>query len=321
MQGNIQLNSNTPRFAVCLAAYNGMQFIQQQVQSILAQTGVELVIFISVDHSSDSTQEFVESWVQTEPRLRVLPGGQRFGGAAPNFFRLLREINFDGFDYVSYADQDDIWDTDKLAHAHAVLSARGVDGYSANVTAFWEDGRTMLVRKDQAQRRWDHYFEAAGPGCTYVMTHRLAIALQARLRQVPKLLEAIHYHDWLTYAFARSNQFGWVIDSNSKMQYRQHAQNQIGVNAGWRSFWARARKISSGYGFAQARLIAAVTQVEQPYFVKQALFRGRCGLWWLALQARQCRRKPVEQLFFFFSCLLTSFSLVSSEVKVDLTLR
>ena len=306
MHSETQLKAITPRFAVCLAAYNGMQFIQQQVQSILGQTGVTVVVFVSVDQSSDATQEFMEAWAQTELRVRVLPGGQRFGGAAPNFFRLLRDVSFEGFDYVSYADQDDIWDADKLERAHTVLRTRNVDGYSSNVTAFWDDGRTLLVRKDQAQQRWDHYFEAAGPGCTYVLTQRLALALQARVLAVPHLLKAIHYHDWLTYAFARANQFGWVIDSRSGMQYRQHAQNQIGVNAGWRSFWSRALKISSGYGFAQARLIALVTEAESPCFVKQGLLRGRYGLWWLALQARHCRRKPTEQLLFFFSCLLSA---------------
>lgn len=298
------LEASAPRFAVCLAAYNGMQFIEQQVQSILAQDGVEVVIFVSVDQSSDATQAFMEVWAETEPRLRVLPGGQRFGGAAPNFFRLLRDVNFDSFDYVSYADQDDIWDTDKLNRANVMLRSKNVDGYSSNVTAFWEDGRTLLVRKDQPQQRWDHYFEAAGPGCTYVLTQRLASALQERVREVSDWVGAIHYHDWLTYTFARANQFAWIIDSRPGMQYRQHALNQIGVNVGWRSFWSRARKISSGHGFEQARLIARAAQPEASFLVRQGLLRGRFGLCWLALQAHRCRRKPVDRLLFFFSCLI-----------------
>lgn len=39
---------SVPRMAVLLAAYNGMAWLQQQVQSILAQQGVQVALFISV---------------------------------------------------------------------------------------------------------------------------------------------------------------------------------------------------------------------------------------------------------------------------------
>jgi len=78
-----------PKIAILLAAYNGSTYIAQQLESILQQNGVDIQIFVSVDQSTDGTESFVATCASTESRLTVLPFGQRFGGAGPNFFRLL----------------------------------------------------------------------------------------------------------------------------------------------------------------------------------------------------------------------------------------
>lgn len=293
-----------PRFAVCLAAYNGMAFMVEQIESILQQKGVDLQMFISVDHSTDGTEERLAEWVLSEPRLTLLPLGQRFGGAGPNFYRLLREVDLSGFDYLSFADQDDLWNLEKLWRAHCLMTEQGAFGYSSNVTAFWPSGKSRLVNKAQPQRSLDFMFEAAGPGCTYVLQSSLALSLQQLVRGADAGLLRVGYHDWLIYAFARANNYPWVIDDWSSMQYRQHANNQIGVNAGWRSFWLRVRKMLLGHGFEQSLLIADLVHASSTPVVQYGLRGGRLGNLWLALRASQCRRKRLDQLWFFILCVL-----------------
>lgn len=300
----ITQNESPPRFAVCLAAYNGMFYIAEQVDSILLQKNIDLQIFISVDQSADGTEERLAEWALTEPRLTLLPFGQRFGGAGPNFYRLLKDVNLDGFDYLSFADQDDLWHPEKLWRAHRLMVSQSALGYSSNVTAFWPSGKTRLVNKSQPQRPWDFLFEASGPGCTYVLHARLALSLQQMVRGSGKKLQRVNYHDWLIYAFARANKYPWVIDDWSSMQYRQHANNQIGVNAGWRSYWLRVRKMMSGHGFEQALLISELIQAQSTPIVQRGLCAGRSGYLWLAMRAKQCRRKPVDQMWFFVLCVL-----------------
>ena len=297
-------DENTPRFAVCLAAYNGLEYISMQIESILQQKNVAVQIFISVDQSSDGTETCLEKWALSESRLTLLPFGQRFGGAGPNFYRLLRDVDLGGYDYLSFADQDDIWHPEKLWRAHCLMTEQGALGYSSNVTAFWPSGKTQLVNKAQPQRSLDFMFEAAGPGCTYVLKSSLALSLQQLIRGADKSLLRVGYHDWLTYAFARSHNSPWVIDSWPSLQYRQHAHNQIGVNAGWRSFWLRVKKILNGYGFDQSLLIADLIGASPLPVVQQGLRGGRLGYLWLALRAAQCRRKRIDQLWFFISCVL-----------------
>ena len=299
------MNSNTrrPSFAVCLAAYNGMLYVVEQVESILSQTNVDVHVFISVDQSTDGTESLLAQWALSEARLTLLPVGQRFGGAGANFYRLLRDVNISDFDYVSFADQDDIWPPEKLWRAHQVISNAGSDAYSSNVTAFWPDKRQVLIEKSQAQVRWDFLFEAAGPGCTYVMRKELARAIQALLTRRWVDAQHVGLHDWFVYAFARANGYRWVIDDYAGMLYRQHEKNQVGVNRGWKALLHRARKIFSGWGLTQSALIADLVGLGDDPFVRRWSGGSRTGLLWLACHAWQCRRRLRDKLLFALSCL------------------
>lgn len=297
-----------PLFAVCLAAFNGMAYITEQIESILLQKNVDLHVFISVDKSTDGTEDYLANWALSELRLTLLPTGRRFGGAGPNFYRLLRDIDLSGFDYLSFADQDDIWYADKLERAHLVMTEQNAGGYSSNFAAFWPSGKSRVINKAWPQKRWDFLFESAGPGCTYVLRSSLAVSLQETILNADSRLLCIDYHDWLTYAFARSHGAKWVIDNWPSMQYRQHSQNQIGLNSGWRSFWLRVKKILSGYGVAQSLLIAELVEASSLPVVEHGLRGGRLGYLWLALRARQCRRKRLDQLWFFISCVLLAMA-------------
>lgn len=292
------------RFAVFLAAFNGMAYIADQIESILLQKNADLQIFISVDESSDGTEACLTEWALYEPRLTLLPFGQRFGGAGPNFYRMLREVDIESFDYLSFADQDDLWHPEKLWRAHCLMTKQSALGYSSNVTAFWPSGKMRLVKKAQPQRPFDFMFEAAGPGCTYVLRSDLALPLQNLVRGADASLLLVGYHDWLIYAFARSNNYPWIIDSWSSIQYRQHANNQIGVNAGWRSYWSRVQKMLRGHGFEQSLLIADLVHASSTPVVQHGLRGGRLGYLWLALRSSQCRRKRLDQLWFFILCML-----------------
>ncbi len=302
-----------PRFAILFAAYNGVNFIPEQIDSILSQHGVDVKIFISIDKSTDGTESYFLKRSVSDSRLIILPFGERFGGAAPNFYRLLRDVDFSDFEYVSFADQDDIWNSMKLWRAHCLMTEQCSLGYSSNVTAFWPSGKTQLVNKAQGQRSLDFMFEAAGPGCTYVLRIFLALSLQNMVRGADDTLMRVGYHDWLIYAFARRNNYSWVIDDWSSMQYRQHANNQIGVNSGWRSYWIRVCKMISGHGFEQSFLIANLINAASTPVFKKGLKGGRLGYLWLAVHASQCRRRRLDQFWFFALCLLFAIAKPSDQ--------
>ncbi|MFZ4287013.1 glycosyltransferase [Variovorax sp. HJSM1_2] len=300
-----------PNILIVLAAFNGTAYLREQIQSILDQRGVQVHIVLSVDRSTDGTEALVETLVQEDHRITTLPFAQVFGGAAPNFFHLLREVDLNGYDYLAFADQDDIWLPEKLQRAHQRLTETGAAGYSSNVIAFWPSGKQVVVQKALPQKQWDFLFEGPGPGCTFVLSSALAHACQTLARQQTESLSPVVFHDWFLYAFARAKGYQWVIDPQPGMRYRQHGDNQVGVNSGLKPLLRRVAKIGNGWGFAQACLTAELVGLASDSFVSSWICGQRLGLLRLALHSAQCRRRTGDRLLFVFSCLWMALYLPS----------
>ena len=294
----------TPNIAVVLAVYNGAEWLSEQINSILNQKSVKVTIFISIDPSADGSEQLCNQLSKKNANIIVLSDEGKFGGAAKNFFRLIRDVDFSDFDYVSYADQDDIWYINKLINAVDKIIETKSDGYSSNVIAFWATGEQRIIKKSQPQREWDYFFEAAGPGCTYVMTIDLASQIKKTVVCNWQEVNKLALHDWYSYAYARANGFKWFIDPWPSMLYRQHLKNQVGVNYGWKAFLYRLQKIIGGWGIQQSALIAMLVGKSDTAFVKSWCGFERYGFLKLAFNANKCRRKPIDRVFFFFACLL-----------------
>lgn len=98
-----------PRISVCMAAYNGDQYIREQLQSILAQLSAEDEIIIVDDASTDQTcARIIEV---DDSRIRLVKNGNNIGIRA-SFERALRSASGE---IVFFSDQDDIWLRDKVA--------------------------------------------------------------------------------------------------------------------------------------------------------------------------------------------------------------
>lgn len=297
-------NSSLPRVAVLLAVYNGMKWLEDQVKTIMAQKGVEITLFISVDRSDDGSDKWCQNLADFDSRVVLLPTGQKFGSATQNFFRLLRDVDFSPFQYVSFADQDDIWADHKLLRATEYLESGRYSAYSSNVEAFWPNGKRRLINKSQPQCEMDHLFEAAGPGCTYVMVRDLVRDVQACLRNFPLEVSRVDFHDWFCYAFARGRGYKWYVDDSCFMRYRQHASNSVGVNAGLKPFIVRAKHIWAGNGIKQTELLLNVVYGgggEEAGFTIPA---SRLDFLKLAFTASRYRRRLRDRCFFSCFCIL-----------------
>lgn len=293
-----------PRIAVLLAAYNGRDWLPEQMDSILAQERVQVSVFVSVDRSSDGTETLVEQWADKDPRVVLLPSGERFGGAAKNFFHLLRTVDFSAFDYVSFADQDDIWHTDKLVCAHHKLLQDGASGYSSNVTAFWPDGRELLLDKAQPQCEYDFLFESAGPGCTFVLKIADATAFKAFLLDNWEAANRVELHDWLMYAWFRATNRRWFIDARPTLQYRQHATNQFGANSGLKAIRVRWQMLRESWYRGQIAQIMGLVGEFVPAASTGIACDGTVSRIFLLHNVRQLRRRQRDGLFLFFIILL-----------------
>jgi len=105
------MNNQAQRIvAVLLSTYNGEQYIEEQLISLLDQRCDDMVVHIRDDGSSDSTIQIIEAYQARYPEVFRVYHGNNLGSSL-SFYWLLQNVEAD---YYFFCDQDDIWRCDKL---------------------------------------------------------------------------------------------------------------------------------------------------------------------------------------------------------------
>ena len=293
------------KIAILLASYNGAKYIKEQITSILNQKEVDITIFVSDDLSTDGTINYLQDIYKDEKKLVYLEANQKFGGAAKNFYRLIKDVDFSDFDFISLADQDDIWYEDKLIRAIKNIEEKQIDAYSSNVLAFWEDGKQMVLEKAQPQAKYDYLFESAGPGCTYVLSQKLANDIKEFMIKNWEQINQIDLHDWLIYAYSRENNYKLHIDEIPTMRYRQHISNQVGANDGLNAKIKRLKLVFSSWYRDETKKIIKVLNLEDKYkFAKYILNKSYLNNILLVGYIFDFRRNIKDKIFLTLLVLL-----------------
>lgn len=253
-----------PKVLVLVACHNGAAWIGQQVESILTQDDVDLRVVVRDDGSSDDTLGEIARF-QGDGRMKLCAGRDSASSPAQNFLALIRDNPADGFDFIAFADQDDIWFRHKLARACRMLSdSRLACGYSSATIATWPNGRTAPLTHSARSTPADFLFEGAGQGSTYVLRADFYAEVRAFLISHRRLTERIHYHDWMVYALARSWGNSWLFDPSPSMCYRQHENNDTGARCTWAGVLMRLDRIRRGWYRDQLTAIASICVAAAP---------------------------------------------------------
>ena len=110
-----------------MCTYNGARFLREQLDSIVSQTYPIHELLVQDDCSTDDTCEIVMEYAARYPYIR-LERNERQRGVNLNFFDAMRKTTGD---YIAISDQDDIWETNKLAlQADAIGEKLLVSGIS-----------------------------------------------------------------------------------------------------------------------------------------------------------------------------------------------
>ncbi len=300
------------KIAVLMASYNGLVWLPEQLSSILNQQHVDISLYVSDDFSQDGSYEYLQQLSEQDERIRLLPLTNKFGTAGKNFYRLIQDVDVSGYDYIAYADQDDIWSLDKLIRHVKLIQQHGLDGVSSNVLAFWANGKQKLINKSQPQREFDYLFESAGPGCTFLMTPWLITELKRLLTDASSVAREVALHDWLAYAVCRASGRKWLIDEIPTVQYRQHMSNVLGANSGFNAKFNRMKKISEGWYRQEVLTVVTVcltlsTNNSLNYLknsLNNSVFKTRFNILSFVGKARRSFR---DRVFLAFSILVGLF--------------
>lgn len=286
-----------PRVAVVMATYNGVRYIEQQLQSLLRQQHVVVHVFFRDDGSTDGTLETVKRACERQPdALRLVRDGhgpQRSPGK--NFLLGVGAVDLDSYDYLALSDQDDVWLPNKLETAVQRLTETGADGYSSDL-AVWDGGhKVTYLEKGGRQTEYDYLFQTASAGCTYVLTRRAARAVQERVAPLISRLDQLTAHDLIVYAVVRSGGMRWVHDDRPLILYRQHGGNTYGAGNVLTRLRGKLRLIRNDwYGtIVQDAVLAA--RVEESFVAD--MFSGNLGARLCSLGALgKTRREPAARV-------------------------
>ena len=233
-----------PTVAVLLAAFEDHRFLALQLASICSQTHECYEVWVSRDCETDAITHVLTQHAPLfgADRFHVVAGPR--AGFVRNFLSLLDRADIQG-DYYAFADQDDVWEPDKLARAVAWLTdlrddvpavycsrTRLIDARDRNL------GLSPLC--DRPPSFAHALVQNIGGGNTMVMNGPArALVRRAGPRDVP-------YHDWWTYLLVTGAGGAVRYDPYPSVRYRQHDRNDLGTNKGGRGSVAGVRRLLNG---------------------------------------------------------------------------
>jgi len=228
--------------AILLSTRNGAAFLDEQLDSLLAQSHTEWQIFWRDDGSADETPSLMRAFANGDGAGKIVDMNDNHGhvGITASFLGLLRRAPRDRV--VAFADQDDVWLPEKLARGLAALKnipPQTPALYCARQHLVAED---LTHVKDSPAQRGKLGFpqsmtQNVATGCT-VMLNQEAAALIAEASEPPETL-----HDWWSYLLVSAAGGHVVMDDTPTVKYRQHAHNAVGVPLSpGRRAWAALRR-------------------------------------------------------------------------------
>ena len=301
-----------PNVLVLLATYNGVIWLEEQLNSIFDQSDVCVKILVSDDQSDDESPQFLSNFIKSNPNIEMILDNDRSGSAGQNFFQLIRNCDYKDFDYIAFSDQDDVWLKNKLSSGIECIENTSACGYSSSTMAFWESGKKKLITQSKDVRKFDFLFEGAGQGCTFILKHDFFTYVQKFCIDNESITKKFYYHDWLVYILARSNGNDWFFDDRSFIRYRQHASNDTGARGSIEAVKSRLSLIASGWYKRQIEValeISKLTTKKRKNLEEfEKIFTRTGSLHRRLILARffilKGRRKTTDRLALVFSALL-----------------
>lgn len=219
-------NKDRPKVAVLMSTYNGARYLKEQIESILNQQDVETTLLVRDDGSSDETVRIVE---EGYPFVRVIHGANV--GVGSSFMELIYEAGTE-YDFYAFADQDDIWDEDKLSVAAEWIGDTTTPTlYCSNQLLVDGDNIEMRVRYDAPPdvSPMQILNDNLVSGCTMVWNRMLQELLaDPSRRPTPELLRKRIHDVWV--AMVASSVGVVIFDETPHIRYRQHEKNVVGVD-------------------------------------------------------------------------------------------
>lgn len=219
---------NKTAIAICMPTYNpDLKLFKKQLESIIDQSYKNWNLFIQDDGSSEYIYKKLLKLTERDNRISINRNEINLG-FYQNYESLLRRIG-NSYQYVTLADQDDIWDKEKLI--------QGLDNLNSNKVIYSD--LSIISEKDNEilqptfwVNRSNHYKDSDAICLNNTATGSTMLIRQDWLSQVlpfPQKVGRVFHDHWI--AFKARYQNGLEYLDKPLVQYVQHANNETGFKA------------------------------------------------------------------------------------------
>lgn len=236
------------KITILLATYNGAKHLDEQLNSLFAQTYQHFVIIARDDRSTDQTPAILARWATLYPNQIIVVSDEHGNLGARDNFSLLMGLSQSP--YFAFCGQDDIWMPQKLElQITALQQAENRYGSDAPILVH-SDVKVVDAGLREISPSYMQY-RSINPGLETKLDHLLLQnvvvgcslmgnkALLQLSRPVPR---GFSYEDWWVTLVAASCGIIQTV-AQPTVLYRQHSTNQVGAgsprgsNTLWSTLW------------------------------------------------------------------------------------
>ena len=214
-----------PRVSVALCVFNGERYLAAQLDSLLAQEGVDLDIVAVDDRSTDGSLALLRAYAARDRRITVHENAENLGHLR-SFEACMRRC---AAPLIAPCDQDDVWAPRKLAR---LVEAIGDADLAYCDSAYIDANGRLLGRKASDDVGPMH----AGRDALRIALHNTvsghAMLVRREVFESALPFPAQLYHDWWLAIRASAGR-GIVYVDDALVQFRRHdeAVSSMGKDA------------------------------------------------------------------------------------------
>lgn len=215
---------------IYMSTYNGAAYLEEQIQSILNQHNVDINLIIRDDGSTDETKILLKKY-EAQENITVYYGENL--GYANSFLSLISSDYLS--DYYGFADQDDVWEPNKVKTAiERLKDFNPYSLYASSLKIVDQDLVPVSTKKfnDMKCSIGSVLSRNRLAGCTMVFKKELNDVLAEDIASILKENKYNYGHDGWVVLYSLLMNGNIVIDDDSHIKFRRHSGTVTNVSAG-----------------------------------------------------------------------------------------